>query len=49
MNLLADFVHWGGQQFGTIGTSKGHGASNTGYLNTCMYHLYSGQSVVMEI
>ena len=34
---------------GTIGTSKGHGASNTGYLNTCMYHLYSGQSVVMEI
>ena len=34
---------------GTIGTCKGHGASNTGYLNTCMYHLYSGQSVAMEI
>ena len=34
---------------GDIGTSKGHGASNIGYLNTCMYHLYSGQSVVMEI
>ena len=24
---------------GTIGTSKGHGASNTGYLNAYMYHL----------
>ena len=39
MNLLADCVLWGGQHFGTIGTSKGHGASNTGYLNTYMYHI----------